>query len=69
MRWPGQATSYMIGMNKFLALRSRTVTANGSSDELRAFHRLVLAGAAMPMDILESVVDQAVAGGGLLKEE
>jgi uncharacterized protein (DUF885 family) len=59
MRWPGQATAYMVGMNQILALRAQLQAARGENFELREFHNLVLTGAAMPMTILAGVVEDA----------
>ena len=59
MRWPGQATAYMVGMNQFLALRSQLQAARGENYDLREFHNLVLTGAAMPMTILGGVIEDA----------
>ena len=52
LRWPGQATAYMIGMNRMLSLREKMADAEGDQFELRDFHRFVLSGAAMPLSIL-----------------
>ncbi|PCI59806.1 MAG: DUF885 domain-containing protein [Kordiimonadales bacterium] len=59
---PGQATSYKIGMIKFLELRAKAETALGDAFDIRGFHDTVLGGGAMPLSILERRVDQWVAG-------
>jgi uncharacterized protein (DUF885 family) len=59
MRWPGQATAYMIGMNKFLELREVMQLERGANYDIRDYHNLVLNGAAMPLTILEDVVYNA----------
>ena len=59
MRWPGQATAYMIGMNKLLELRAQMQQEQGSNYDLRQFHNLVLSGAAMPFSVLEGVIQEA----------
>jgi len=61
MRWPGQATAYLIGMNKILALRTRMQSARGEDYDIKEFHELVLRSGAVPLAILETVIDDAVA--------
>ena len=55
---PGQATSYKIGMLKIQQLRNKAETALGDQFDIRGFHDAVLGGGAMPLPILERVVDQ-----------
>ncbi len=57
---PGQATGYMIGMQTILDLRDR-LAAGGMSD-VAAFHDTVLGGGSMPLNILESVVEDLIGG-------
>ena len=52
MRWPGQATAYMVGMNRLLEIRAQMQDAQGDSFSLKDFHSRILTGAAMPLDIL-----------------
>jgi uncharacterized protein (DUF885 family) len=59
--WPGQATSYKIGMLKLLELRRRAIDALGDRFDIKAFHNLVLTNGAMPLEILERVVDDFIA--------
>jgi uncharacterized protein (DUF885 family) len=61
MRWPAQATAYMVGMNKFLELRARMQEQRGDDYDLRDFHTRVLSGAAMPFSILEHSLDESSA--------
>ena len=56
--WPGQATSYKIGMLKILELREKAKTELGDKFDIRAFHDTVLGGGALPLDILERRVDE-----------
>jgi len=60
--WPGQATSYYIGYLKFMELRQRAMDQLGDQFDLKEFHRVVLSNGSMPLDILESVVNQYIAG-------
>ena len=55
---PGQATSYKIGMLKIQQLRTKAEAALGEKFDIRGFHDTVLGGGAMPLPILERVVDQ-----------
>jgi uncharacterized protein (DUF885 family) len=59
--YPGQATSYMIGMLKLLELRERMSTALGDDFSIMQFHALVLENGEMPLALLEQLVDQAIA--------
>jgi uncharacterized protein (DUF885 family) len=58
---PAQALTYKVGMIKMLALREKTKAALGSQFDLRAFHDVVLKNGAMPLTILERVVDAYIA--------
>ena len=59
--WPGQATSYMIGQLKILELRDRARDALGPKFDIRDFHAVVLENGAVPLDVLEELVDAYIA--------
>lgn len=56
--WPGQATSYKVGQLKILALRKRAEDILGDTFDLRQFNELILKNGAMPLGILDRVVDE-----------
>ena len=58
---PGQATAYKVGMMKILELRQKSMDALGDKFDLRAFHDVVLKNGAVPLDILEQIVDEYIA--------
>ena len=57
---PGQACAYKIGMMKILDLRQRTKQALGSKFNLRIFHRVILENGAVPLDVLEEIVQDYI---------
>ena len=60
--WPGQATSYKIGMLKIEELRREAERELGGSFDIRGFHDAVLSGGAMPLSLLERRVRAWIAG-------
>ena len=54
---PGQALAYKVGMLKILELRERARTALGEHFDIREFHNEVLTHGAMPLAILERIID------------
>lgn len=59
--WPGQATAYMIGMLQILQERQRAMDTLGPQFDLKAFHRAVLSNGAVPLSLLDDVVDHYIA--------
>ncbi|MEW7291855.1 DUF885 domain-containing protein [Aquimarina sp. 2304DJ70-9] len=55
--WPGQACAYKIGMLKILELRERAKKKLGDRFSLKEFHNVVLKNGAVPLDILEELID------------
>ena len=58
---PGQATAYKVGMMKILELREKAMNELGDRFDLRDFHDVVLKNGAVPLDILERIVDDYIA--------
>ena len=59
--WPGQACCYMIGKLTFLRLRDKAKAALGPRFDIRKFHDTVLLAGALPLTVLETVVDGYIA--------
>ncbi len=57
---PAQATAYKVGMIKIMELRSKAKTALGDKFDIREFHDVVLKNGAVPLDVLESLVDDYI---------
>ena len=58
---PGQATAYMVGMLQILKARQRAMDRLGAQFDLIEFHRVVLSSGAIPLALLDSVVDRYIA--------
>ena len=59
--WPGQATSYKMGMLKILELRQKAKDVLGESFDIRKFHTVVLDQGIVPLFILEDIIDEWLA--------
>ncbi len=56
--WPGQATSYKMGMIKILELRDKAMKELGAKFDLRKFHSIVLDQGIVPLFILDDLIDE-----------
>ncbi|HMB59032.1 MAG TPA: DUF885 domain-containing protein [Xanthomonadales bacterium] len=57
---PAQLCSYKLGMMKMQNLRSKMEAALGASFDVRDFHEAVLGSGAVPLALLEPLVNQAI---------
>ena len=58
---PAQATGYKIGMLELLELRRRATEALGDEFDIKEFHTAVLGNGAMPLELLEAMVEAYIA--------
>ena len=58
---PGQACAYKVGQLKILELRDKAKKALGTKFDLKAFHTVVLENGAVPLTVLERLVDDWIA--------
>ena len=56
--WPGQALSYMIGELDIQRLRKKAAGALGMRFDVKAFHAAVLEHGALPLTVLDQVIDR-----------
>ncbi len=57
---PGQACAYKVGMLKILELRAKAKQQLGDNFDLKKFHKAVLENGAVPLNILEELVDNYI---------
>ena len=61
MGMPGQACAYKVGQLKILELRERARAALGPKFNLKDCHAVVLENGAVPLNLLERLVDEWIA--------
>ena len=59
--WPGQACSYMVGKLTWLKARERASKALGDRFDIKAFHDAGLLAGALPLAVLDQVIDGYIA--------
>ena len=58
--WPGQATSYKVGQTRWVQLRENARRRLGNRFDIKGFHDTALAAGAMPLAVLERVIEDWV---------
>jgi uncharacterized protein (DUF885 family) len=58
--WPGQAVAYKLGELKIRELRHKAEAELGASFDVRTFHDAVLAGGAVPLDVLDRNIERYI---------
>jgi uncharacterized protein (DUF885 family) len=61
MALPGQACAYKVGQLKILEVRERAKLALGARFSIKEFHSVVLENGALPLTLLEHLVDEWIA--------
>ncbi|MBA2117179.1 DUF885 domain-containing protein [Bremerella alba] len=59
--WPGQALAYKIGELKIQQLRAKAEQELGPAFDLRKFHNAILDNGAIPLPVLERLIDRWIA--------
>ncbi|KAJ8311859.1 hypothetical protein KUTeg_010589 [Tegillarca granosa] len=58
--WPGQACAYKIGEMKIKDMRVKAQNELGSKFDIRDFHLVILENGAVPMSVLETLINEWV---------
>lgn len=67
--WPAQALGYKIGQLKILELRERSKRELGDRFDIRQFHDEILGAGSLPMDVLETRINNWIAAKKQSKTE
>ena len=59
--WPGQASSYKVGHNKWVELRARAQAALGDRFDIKAFHDAGMNAGGVPLTVLDKVMTDWIA--------
>lgn len=62
--WPGQALAYLIGCREIRRLRRLAEQRLGAGFDVRAFHGTVLGSGAVPLEVLEQLVEAWISASG-----
>ncbi|WP_299595290.1 DUF885 family protein [uncultured Microbulbifer sp.] len=62
--WPGQALAYKVGQLKIKEIRARAEEALGNNFDIRQFHDALLGAGALPLNVLESRMNDWIASQG-----
>jgi uncharacterized protein (DUF885 family) len=60
--WPGQALAYKMGELKIRELRARAEKELGPKFDLRRFHDAILGQGPVPLDVLDTQINDWIAG-------
>jgi uncharacterized protein (DUF885 family) len=59
--WPGQASSYKVGHNKWVELRARAQAALGNRFDIKAFHDAGMNAGGVPLTVLDKIMTDWIA--------
>ncbi|CAG5122487.1 unnamed protein product [Candidula unifasciata] len=66
--WPGQACAYKVGEIKIWELRRKAENILGTQFDIREFHHQILSCGAVPLTVLEMIVDQYIESAKLRQQ-